>query len=99
MNSAADKLDRPPVPDQDCSGPVGPQYVNAAPPPMASAKALGVTCAFFGMIVSIGAFAALTSGRFNRGEAGQSLRGAAMLGLGLVVFLAGAQLLKRSRQK
>jgi hypothetical protein len=73
--------------------PPGPVYVNAAPRPAASARALGVTCAFFGMLAVIGAVAALCSGRLNIHVPAQALRAMFSLGAGLILFLLGTALL------
>ena len=75
--------------------PPGPVYVNAAPR-AASAKALGVTCAFFGMLAVIGAFAALCSGKLDIHIPTQALRALFSLGAGVVMFLLGTTLLGKS---
>ena len=73
----------------------GPVYVNAAPRPHTSAKALGVTCAFFGMLAVIGAIAALSSGKLNLHIPLQAFRALFSLATGLLLFLLGAALLHK----
>jgi len=97
VNPSIIHADRPdglpcrPSPDEP-----GPAYVNAAPRPAASAKALGVTCAFFGMLVIIGTVAGLSSGRINIHIYAQALRGVFSLGTGAALFFLGTVLLGKS---
>jgi hypothetical protein len=97
MNPSAIHVDKqdgfPCRPAREMPGPV---YVNAAPPPAASAKALGITCAFFGMLVVIGAIAGLSSGRLNIHIPAQALRGILSLGAGAALFFLGTVLLGKS---
>ena len=64
--------------------------------PAASAKSLGVTCAFFGMLVVIGTGASLFSGRLSIHIPAHALRGMFSLGLGAALFFLGTILLAKS---
>jgi hypothetical protein len=55
-----------------------------------------VTFAFFGMLVVIGAFAGLSSGRLNFHIPAQALRGLFSLGVGAALFFLGTVLLGKS---
>jgi hypothetical protein len=78
----------------------GPTYINALPrqPAIGSAKAMGVTAAFFGLVFMIGATAAILSGKLSLEIPFQAWRALVTFSMGGISLFLGVLLLRNARK-